>query len=92
MKLFYKELVVGTIEALSIEGLWVTGNIILNKDGEKFRLFFDYITNEKRGWEKPPFDADLLADENWTVEEASGRRGISLPAISLNGTISWRWR
>jgi len=93
MKLLHGGNEVGEIYDVSQEGVWMNGRIHLNAKGEELRQFFDYMTDEKYGLdEEPPFGPDLLAPENWHVDENGKRRGIEVPAVHPDGIIEWRWR
>ncbi len=82
-------------EVLDAEGdfPWMHGKFVAGEEAAALREFFDWMTNEDKYEQEPPFDAELLNDEHWSLVSESGRaRGISVPAVHADGLIAWRWR
>lgn len=93
MSLWYNGVNIGAITDIDQDGFWMNGRICLNARGEQLRVFFNYMTDESRGLdEDPPFDQELLNEENWSVESNGLSRGITVPAIHPDGIIEWKWR
>ena len=84
---------VGIASNLTCEHTWLHGEFTLLPGGQSLAEFFNWMTDETKGWTDPPFGDDLLSPENWEVEDASGKRHpIEVPAVKNLSLISWRWR
>ncbi|WP_412096273.1 hypothetical protein [Bacillus licheniformis] len=78
------------IKGATVEGVWIYGTIIPNKNMEKFKDFF----NEDDPFAIEQYSEEWLDDENWfIIDEKQKKVGISLPGIYENDNeINWRWR
>jgi hypothetical protein len=92
MKLYHGDRFLGDISQVGVEGVWMNGEIKLSPSAADYHPFFEFMTDETRGAEAPPFGEDLLDPENWYVEENGQKRGIEVPAVHRDGSIEWRWR
>lgn len=69
----------------------LAGNIELLPEAELFKPLFDFLIDEERNHEEPPFSEELL--QGWSIEDDDGvEREIFAPAVDNNyTTIEWRW-
>lgn len=91
MKLLHRNKVVGVISNVGPDEMGLCGNISLLPEAEPFKPIFDFMIDEERNHEDPPFSNDFL--EGWSIQEDDGtQRKIFIPAIDNNyTTIEWRW-
>lgn len=91
MKLFYRKKLIGLIKNVGPNEMGLTGNIELLPEAEPFIPLFDFMVDEERNHQEPPFSEELL--EGWSIEDDQGvERSIFVPAIDNNHTtIDWRW-
>lgn len=91
MKLFHRKVLIGLIKNVGPNELGLAGNIELLPAAEPFKPMFDFMIDEDRNHEEPPFAEDLL--EGWSIEDEKGQATpIFVPAIDNNyTTIEWRW-
>ncbi|MCM3587347.1 hypothetical protein M3182_16540 [Mesobacillus maritimus] len=93
MKLYFLEECLGEIENISVEGMWMNGEIVPNKNMEKFNDFFAGIVDEESDFEEVNFSAEWLDDRNWfAIDDKNSKKGIYIPAVYPDREISWRWR
>ncbi len=91
MKLLHRTKTIGLIKNIDPDGSGFVANIELLPDAEPFKPLFDFLIDEERISEEPPFSEDVL--EGWSIEDENGVvHSIFAPAID-NGytTIEWRW-
>ncbi len=91
MKLFHRKTLIGLIKNVGPDEMGLAGNIELLPAAESFKPLFDFLIDEERNHEEPPFSNELL--EGWSIEDDNGvEREIFVPAIDNNyTTIEWRW-
>jgi hypothetical protein len=83
----------GDIEGISVEGNWTNGTFIPKEASEQLTDFFEYMVDEDKGFEEPPFSENLLNENNWYIIDEKGQKiGIDIPAVYADGFITWRWR
>lgn len=93
MQLLFQDTELGSISDVGMDGPEVWASFAPNHDSARFVEMWKFITDEDTCDLDPPFPADFLDDENWSVLEDGGvKRGIYLPAVYDDGTISWHWR
>ncbi|WP_121639460.1 hypothetical protein [Virgibacillus sp. Bac330] len=93
MKLYFSNECLGEIKNVNVEGMWVNGNIIPNKNIEKFKAFFAAIVNEENELVEANFNKEWLDDNNWyIIDNQKEKKGIVIPAVYPDGDIYWRWR
>ncbi|QQR58246.1 MAG: hypothetical protein IPG59_01780 [Candidatus Melainabacteria bacterium] len=92
MKLYHAKELMGTIEDVGMDGLWMIGNLTLISSADKYKEMLDFLVDEKRNHVDPPYPIENL--EGWSVEDDAGimKEIIGPPAITNNySTIAWRW-
>jgi hypothetical protein len=91
MKLLHRAKLIGLIKNVGPDEMGLAGNIELLPEAEPFKPFFDFLIDEERNHEEPPFSEELL--EGWSIEDDHGvEREIFAPAVDNNyTTIEWRW-
>lgn len=91
MKLFHRSKLIGEIKNVEYSDMWFAGNIELLPAAEPFKPLFDFLIDEERNHEDPPFNEETL--EGWSIEDDQGENhSIFAPAIDNNyTTIEWRW-
>jgi hypothetical protein len=93
LKLLHRNVELGEITEVTEEFPWVSGQFAAFPAAQGFKASFDFMTDEDRATEDPPFSDDLLSDENWFVMDQRGEvQGISMPAVHPDGEICWRRR
>ncbi|MDM5200695.1 hypothetical protein QUF79_21990 [Fictibacillus enclensis] len=93
MFLYFKGEYLGEILNVNKEGAWMYGELKANENLEKFRRFFIDLTDEDKEFDETKFNEEWLTDSNWFIIDVhNNKRGIYLPAISLNGDIDFRYR
>ncbi len=92
--LYWKDLPLGVIGGFGDDFPWVTGDFEPLAEAEAFRGFFAFLVDEDQSDREPPFDPELLEEQNWRlVGETGEARGIAVPAVYLDeGWLTWRWR
>lgn len=94
MQLYHGSILLGDITEVYGEFPWMHGSFSPSKDFASYSALFQYLTDENSNWEGPPpfgDDDDPFDDKTWHVKENGEVRGIFVPAILSDGTISWRW-
>jgi len=92
MKLYHANALMGTIENVGMDGLWMIGNLTLNSAADQYKEMFDFLVDESRNHVDPPYPIEEL--EGWSVDDDAGirRNIIGPPAVNNNYTsIAWRW-
>jgi len=91
MKLLHRSKPIGLIKNVDSDGLGFVANIELLPAAEPFKLLFDFLIDEERNSEEPPFSEEML--EGWSIEDENGVvHTIFAPAIDNDyTTIEWRW-
>jgi hypothetical protein len=80
----------GDIEGISVEGNCTNGTFIPNEADEQLTDFFEYMVDEDKGFEAPPFSEDLLNENNWYIIDKKGKKiGIDIPAVYADGFLTW---
>ena len=94
MKLIHCDRLVGSISAVSQDGVWMSGSIVLEADlPDDYVAFFRYLTDELATYEEPPFDDMFLDASNWQIVTEDGvSHGIEVPAVHELDYIMWRWK
>ncbi|MFP9131177.1 hypothetical protein [Niallia sp. BSM11] len=93
MKLYFKEKYIGDILDANREGSWVYGIFKPTGNYEKYKTFFEALTNEDNVFDEGQFDAEWLDESNWYIADDQGNKeGIEIPAVYPDGDINWRWR
>ncbi len=69
---------------------WMCGNLEYNSLPPSLRELFEFLTDESKSAENPPFAESLLDPSHWHVLENSEMRGIEVPAVHADGVIMWR--
>lgn len=93
MKLYFLNECLGEIRNINVEGSWVNGRIIFNKNIKKFMNFFEAIVDEENEFVEENFCEEWLDDSNWYIlDEENRKKEIYIPAVYLDGDIYWRWR
>lgn len=93
MKLLYRHTHLGEVSEPETDWPWVYAKFSPSSTAEHFRDFFRWMTNEDNFSTEPPFDAALLNEGDWFIEEDGKLRGITVPAFHEDdGVIAWRWR
>lgn len=93
MKLYFLNECLGEITNTNVEGSWVNGRIIFNKNIKKFINFFEAIVDEENEFVEENFCEEWLDDSNWYIlDEENRKKEIYIPAVYLDGDIYWRWR
>ena len=89
----HHELVLGSVSGVSYDFPNFYGAFTPNANAEGYRDLFAFLMDEDASGE-PPFSADLLDEDGWSLEVENGDRvPISLPAIDFDErTIDWRLR
>lgn len=93
-RLFWKDKELGAILGLSADQPEMYGTLDPPKLTQPFRELYEFITDEDNYDKDPPFDAELLNDENWYLLDEQGNRWeVYLPAIYPDDfMVCWRWR
>lgn len=91
MKLLHRSKLIGEISNVEVSDMWFVGEIHLLPAAEPFKPLFDFLIDEERNDQEPPFSEEVL--EGWSIEDADGvTHSIFAPAIDNNyTTIEWRW-
>jgi hypothetical protein len=91
MKLLHRAKLIGLIKNGGPDEMGLAGNIELLPEAELFKPLFDFLIDEERNHEEPPFSEELL--QGWSIEDDDGvEREIFAPAVDNNyTTIEWRW-
>lgn len=92
MKLYHNNELMGTIENVGMEGLWMLGELTLNPAADKYKEMLDFLVDEERNHQNPPYPMEDL--EGWSIEYEEGmmRDVLGPPAVHDNYTnIAWRW-
>lgn len=91
MKLLHQSKPIGMIKNIDPDGMGFVADIELLPAAEPFKPLFDFLIDEQRNSQEPPFSEELL--EGWSIEDENGVvRAIFAPAIDNNyTTIEWRW-
>ncbi|MFJ8460836.1 hypothetical protein ACIQ57_17080 [Lysinibacillus xylanilyticus] len=93
MKLYFLNECLGEIGDINVEGSWINGRIIFNKNTKKFMNFFEAIVDEENEFVEENFCEEWLDDSNWYIlDEENRKKEIYIPAVYLDGDIYWRWR
>lgn len=93
MFLYFKDEYLGEIFNVNKEGTWMYGELKADGNLDKFRRFFSDLTDEDKEFDETKFNEDWLTDINWfIIDDHNKKRGIYLPAISMNGDIDFRYR
>jgi hypothetical protein len=91
-RLYWRDQELGIVSATVGEFPWMSGDFAFTAVDPVLREFFEFMSGESPG--DPPFEEELLDEENWWLVEPGGsRRGITVPAVRISdGEIAWRWR
>lgn len=91
MKLFHRGKEIGEIKNVEGSEMCFAADISLSSEAERFKPLFDFLIDEERNHEEPPFSEEIL--EGWSIEDDQGiNHPIFAPAIDNNyTTIEWRW-
>ena len=93
MKLFFLNECLGELENISVEGMWVNGKILPNKNMEKFKAFFEEIVDEENEFAEEDFSEEWLDDSNWfIIDNKNRKKNIYIPEVYPDGDFNWRWR
>jgi hypothetical protein len=93
LKLYHRSILLGEITHISQEGAWMSGDLEPTPALEDYRVFFNYMTDESKGQEEPPFGDDYLDPNTWIIVDNSGKnRKIEVPAVHSDNSIEWRWQ
>ena len=93
--LYWKDVLLGVVRSTHVDQPWFGGEFIPTPGAEDLRPFFDFMVDEEESRDPSDvFDEALLAPENWSLVDESGRmRGIETPAVYWEDrSISWQWR
>lgn len=92
--LYWKDTPLGKVEPIGTDFPWQSGRFFPEHLAPVFIDLFNFIVQENSFEQDPPFNAELLADDNWLLKAADGKEiGICLPAVYLDeGEIWWRMR
>lgn len=91
MKLLHRNKVLGIIKNVFPEEMGLAGDIELSPAAEPYKPLFDFLVDEERNHEDPPFSEELL--DGWSIEDDDGtEKPIWVPALTNNyKIIMWRW-
>jgi hypothetical protein len=89
LKLYHGSKLIGLITNAGREDMgWMSGNIELTPEAEKYRDAFNFMTDEDR---TSPWPGDEAVFDNWFIEYEDGiRRETIFPAIHYDGEVTWR--
>jgi hypothetical protein len=90
----WKQVPLGRVSQIVYEFPWFSATFAPDPQAACFHDFFAFMVDEDAQSQDPPFDAELLDEENWWLVDAQGRRtAISVPAVRVDkGDIAWRKR
>jgi len=91
MKLLFKNTCIGTIGEISTDQPWFSGVFEPKNVPSEISELFEYLTDENRSTEEPPFPPELLDSSNWHIEDTGIKKQIEVPAVHPDGAIMWRW-
>ncbi len=91
MKLLHRAKPIGIITNVVPEDTGFAGDLELLPAAEPFKPLFDFLVDEERINEEPPFSEQIL--DGWSIEDDQGtNRPIWAPAIHDSyRLILWRW-
>lgn len=93
MKLYFKDEYLGYIQDSTGEGAWVYGTLNPSENIDKYKAFFEALTNEEHEFKENQFDAGWFDESNWFITDDQGNKGgIEIPAVYPDRAINWRWR
>lgn len=93
MKLYFLDEFLGDIRNITAEGTWMNAEISPSTTMNKFKNFFAAMIDEENDFEETNFNEEWLDYNNWyIIDNQNRKRGIYIPAVFLDGEISWRWR
>ena len=93
MKLLFQKTCLGEIDDLFFDQPEVHGSFRPASGIDDFQRLFRWMVDEDNSSKEPPFDDELLNDDNWfVIDDAGQKRGITLPGVYDDGEIIWRWR
>ncbi|TWT78621.1 hypothetical protein CA13_00170 [Planctomycetes bacterium CA13] len=89
----WKNVVVGTVKNVGYDFPHCYGDFIPSSASHPFKELFQFLMGADAGGD-PPFDQELLDEENWFVQRVDGEREkMTLPSIDYSdGTVDWRPR
>ena len=70
--LCWKGIALGVVEQTEAEFPWLVGKYMPEDLPPMFKPLFEYMTSESSFEQDPPFDAELLSDENWLLMSEDG--------------------
>lgn len=91
MELMFKDNVIGSIQNINRENLWNHGIFIVYDYFKEYKKFFEALICEE-GFDESQFDSELLNDKNWNIRVKDDIKGIFIPAIYSDGSISFKIR
>lgn len=91
MKLLHRSKLIGEIKNVEANDMWFVGDLNLLPAAEPFKPLFDFLIDEERNDQEPPFPEEIL--DGWSIEDEEGvDHPIFAPAIDNDyTTIEWRW-
>lgn len=91
MKLLHRGTPIGIVTNKQPDEMGCCGHIQLLPAAEPFKPMFDFLIDEERNHENPPYNEEWL--EGWSMEDDDGKiQEIFIPCIDNNyTTIEWRW-
>lgn len=93
MRLFFQKTYLGEIGDLFFDQPEVHGAFSPASEIDDYQRLFRWMADEDNSSKEPPFDDDLLNDDNrFVIDDAGQTRGITLPGVYDYGEIIWRWR
>jgi hypothetical protein len=92
-RLFFRETCLGELTNVEGDFPWMFGKLTPTSAAVPFWNFFRWMVDEENVSKEPPFEEALLDEDNWFIEDESGKKvSISMPAVHEDGLIAWRCR
>ncbi len=91
MKLLHRSTPIGIVTDKQPDGMGYCADIQLLPAAEQCKPMFDFLIDEERNHEEPPFSEEWL--HGWEMEDNEGKKqDIFTPCIDNNyTTVEWRW-
>ena len=92
MELIFKQDIIGKVENLTQEGLWIYGKIIPSELFQNYKKYFELLINAENIAGDTMLENDFFSDVNWFVKNDKTIKEISVPAVYPDGEIAFRYR
>ena len=94
LKLYHCDKLIGIVTDPELDWPWYGGKIQLTEAAKPFVRIWEFFAIEKNRQFDPPFEIPESLEENWFVEDVSGKRLAldDLPAVHPEeGTVWWQF-